>query len=819
MIFLLIVNKSSAKEEFLIYHLSNSFYGSCYFDGKIIVFGESGDFIISEDMGKNWYRKHIFVDTVSIINLILQNGKLVGARKDGRIFTLDKYYRVIKDTLKFKEQEITSLNRLNDTIFSVTTSDYNLYFFNDNLTKYFESKFVPTNSEPFFKIVKGNLFDYVAVSNNRILFTTIYPYKSIPVKITDYNLGNKIYNLFRLNNEVFVDIDGKLMKINETTYMAEPVSKDSSGGIKIFKDNNIFNIRRCDDSKYNFATIEFSQLTNNYFEQRCVLNYDRLIYKDFEINNVNIIDENTIVAVGTKNTIFISYDRGFQWQIVSYFNPDFSVKWLNDNIGFYGSYYNQLFRTIDGGSTFLPQKRIDESPYSFSGSQYLFDINENGRLYRWSINHDKNVDESKMYNFIFSDNYGEDYEQKWIDGIFPRYSLNMFHPSSYNTIKFKNYNFHNLIDYNLNFTMFVRIEPNSLFNNQNDINVTHVDSAQLFLLNEINDKIWAYIAKGDSAWLSSSTDLELLKWNNEFCFNEFMTHHKISGIMSNIEFSSLTYNSFKSKFIISLKDTSFSINPVIDFSTGSIIKGDFKNYEIYSYFYIDLNNKTFKLIYKDTLDVEGVYSGNIFLKNVKVSYKPGFVKISYLLPFLLDNNQIYFRKYGNSFIRFDGGFSCDISNIAEQTWVPVFKEIQIASFEKYKSSSMTMPLYGYFQQISENKFIADFLVLEKGNAINKVEESEKKDVYMYKYLPYPQPGTNQIKVKIYTNNFDCFNPKTFEVYNSNGILVSVENDFGITQTCIFEAEISWNCSSAPSGVYFIKLNCETYNDVIKVIKN
>jgi hypothetical protein len=425
-----------------------------------------------------------------------------------------------------------------------------------------------------------------------------------------------------------------------------------------------------------------------------------------------------------------------------------------------------------------------------------------------------------MYNFILSANFGEDYEQKWIDGIFPRNIVNSFNPGSYNTVKYQNYNFHNLVNDNPNVTIFVRIEPNSLFNGQNDIRVTHIDSARIFILNESKNKIWAYLSKGDSAWLASSNDMELLKWNNEFCFNKYITHSKIAGIKSNLEFSSLTNNSFKFPFIISLKDTSYRIDPIVDIITGKIIEGEIKTFEIYSHFYCDLNNNIFKFIYRDSIDFEAVISGNILLKTVKYSLKPGFTKTSYLSPFFVDNYQVYFKKKIATYGAFsDYAYSCDVNNIKEFNWTPIFKEIHLADFKKYNISSSSSVIDTYFHKISENKFVSDNLILEKGETINKVPETEKKDVYMYKYLPYPQPGTNQINVKIYTNNFDCFNPKTFEVYNSNGLIISNENEFEIVQTGIYEAEIVWDCSKQQSGVYFIKLNCETYNDVIKVIKN
>jgi len=550
------------------------------------------------------------------------------------------------------------------------------------------------------------------------------------------------------------------------------------------------------------------------------INYERLIYKDFEIKDVNVIDENTIVSVGTRNAIFISHDGGFRWEIVSYFNPEYTVKWLNEKIGFFSSFANQLYRTTDGGTTFLPQKKYDEVPYKGEYSFLLFDINESGQLYRWSTNYSKNVEESKIYNFMLSENFGEDYECKWIDGIFPKHTLSLFHPAGYNLVKFKNYNFHNLIHYNPDYTYFIRIETNSLFDGQNDINVTNVDSVQTFLITATEDKIWAYCVKGDSAWLASSSDLQLLKWSNEFSFNDFTVNHKVNGFEGIFPFKALTDIAFNTPFIITVKDSSSNIDPTVDFITGKIIKGDFKYFEIRSHFYIDLKNAAFKLIYRDTLDVEGVVSGNLNdLENLKVDYKPGFLKTTHLMPFLVDDNQVYFRKKGTFLERPDGAYSCDVSDVGNTTWVPDLKKIQLANFDKYNSTSNLQTRTGSFQKLSENKFVTDFAILEKGKAINKVQETERKNVYMYKYMPYPQPASNYVKVKIYTNNLDCFNPDDFSLFNSDGVMMNSKNQFTIEQTGINEAEIKWDCSNYRVGVYLIKLNCESSNDIIKVIKN
>ena len=283
-------------------------------------------------------------------------------------------------------------------------------------------------------------------------------------------------------------------------------------------------------------------------------------------------------------------------------------------------------------------------------------------------------------------------------------------------------------------------------------------------------------------------------------------------------FHSNTSNAFSNHFVISLEDSSYILSPTVDINTGQIIKGDSKVYTEYSSYYIDLNEKSAKLVYKDTLDYEGLVTGNYF-GEVKLNIKPGSVKTRVKLPFLYLDSILYnYTFYAGEFSK-KGASQCDLHHINESAWKAEFIPIELSDFKTYeKKSVLSFPKIN-FQKISDTKYVSENFILELGETINKVQEIEKKNVYMYKYLPYPQPASNYVKVKIYTNNLNCFNPEDFVLYNSDGVMMNSTNQFTIEQTGIYEAEIKWDCSGYPAGVYLIKLNCESYNDVIKVIKN
>ncbi len=818
-VFVLFVTIGKANQEFMLYHLNYDFNGSCYFNNKIIVFGNSGDFVISDDMGKNWYREHIFVDTVSIVNLIPDGDYLIGARADGMLFKLDKNYKIVQSKQKYENTQITSLSKYNDSLYSITASNYFIWIFNDNMYNYYEVKFLSNGSSPYYKVVEGRDSSFLAICNNRILSFDIKNLLNIyTLKIDDLQLGKNVNNIYKFESGIYVDIDGKLMKMNQQEYQLTSITNDVTGGVFFENYGQIFNIIRNDESKFNIATLQTNQLVNGNFQNRSIIHYERVISKDFKIKDVKVINQNTLIAVGTYNTIFMSFDGGYTWQPISYLNINQTLKWVNEKIGYFSSPDNQIFRTIDGGATFLPQKNMNDTSFTAIATfpSVIFDADDLGHYYCWNGNNPiYGSDTSKMFNFYITNNYGDNFKTKWLYGLYPKGSSVFFNNGGYSTVRFKGYNIHNLIDDMQNFTYLIKFDYSTIYSDEPIVTKKFIDSTFIFLITNLNETLYTFNVKNGKATISICDNIDLDNWKDLFLFNDFTDKHRYKGLLNNIFFHTQTDNSFSRPFAFTIIDTSDSKNIKID-PDGNIIDGGIKEFKILSTFYIDFTNNIFKLIKKDTLDYEGVLSGAP--GNWKFTIKPGYTKTSFSFPFLVDEGRIYFQTYdeGSSISK---SFFCETTGIESQNWVPDFSNFQLIDFRKYlRSSSLSLPTI-YFHKLSENKYIDGLLILEKGETINKVPEIERKESYLYKYLAYPQPATNELRVKIYTNNFDCFNPESFEIYNSEGVVYKSKNEFTIQQTGIYEAEIIWDCSKYSPGVYFIKLNCDTNKDAIKVIKN
>ena len=80
-----------------------------------------------------------------------------------------------------------------------------------------------------------------------------------------------------------------------------------------------------------------------------------------QFTNAVSIDSLTFYAVGTKNSIMKSTDGGVSWELVSIFDnlneqTTGTMFFLNEQTGFIGAAFGKIYKTSDGGATWLPQK-------------------------------------------------------------------------------------------------------------------------------------------------------------------------------------------------------------------------------------------------------------------------------------------------------------------------------------------------------------------------------------------------------------------------------------------------------------------------------
>lgn len=120
-------------------------------------------------------------------------------------------------------------------------------------------------------------------------------------------------------------------------------------------------------------------------------NFDSTLiaWKTF-LTSISFRDRLNGIAVGTKKTIYTTTDGGTSWQLASHLIPDDNsnapVFFINDTVGWMGSNKEeQVYRTRNGGVTWLPQRRLEPKVYlgsiqdvHFRNEKIGFAISSNG---------------------------------------------------------------------------------------------------------------------------------------------------------------------------------------------------------------------------------------------------------------------------------------------------------------------------------------------------------------------------------------------------------------------------------------------------------
>lgn len=779
-VFLVFPSSKLLAQQFHSYKLIYDLYGSEYSNGIIYIYGDSGHLLLSEDKGLTWQVRSIFPDdTVGIKKLSKIGNVFIGLNSRGMIFKLDENLKIL-DFLNIQNNtKVIDFNISNDEKIIVAYDNNIIQELDLNFKILIDFKI--SDSVKISKIIKLNDEIFTSTYSNVIFRYTISDSKLVTISLNEY--GGNPSQLKEYMNKLMVRIQNTLYIFNDSQLRFEKINGISANLIDT-DGENIFDISRTEDQDYYISYPIIKKYQNNQLIQTSINKVERYVKNTLTFNSISLYENDLLIAVGKDKTIYISIDGGLSLKLVSMIEKDsWCSKWINENNVYFISDKAQVFRSFNGGITFLPQLVTDPrltfaaSTTSSLNSQFYIDSTGNGFLlilgYQSSI-----LDTNKMFNFLITKNFGDSYELEWIDGIKNRstalgstlsstpisiqkkenkhyFQLSTSSSSSYrrNTTKFFEFDLNNkkitrkkfldstiFQDYYFETDKCVTLIKDS--RNPNKVNINLFDSSRYYLL------------------LSSSPVDETINTLD----------------VDIVDFEKIVY-SFAYKLdnnIFLIKVTYFNNANIDDTTTSTRIR---------NYLY-NLKNNILYSITDDTVK---------WIKNVSREYEPIII--------FIDKEFIYLKdKYLN----------IQRSKLSD---LPILK------WENFDLAYLPSAI-GIVQKIfNDNSFYGWNRKYTSNGKFNGVDEIEKKSTNLYHYLPYPQPGTNQINVKIYTNNFNCFNPKTFEVYNSNGVIVSTENDFGIIQTGIYEADITWNCASALPGVYFIKLNCEAYNDVIKVIKN
>lgn len=190
-----------------------------------------------------------------------------------------------------------------------------------------------------------------------------------------------------------------------------------------------------------------------------------------------------------------------------------------------------------------------------------------------------------------------------------------------------------------------------------------------------------------------------------------------------------------------------------------------------------------------------------------------------------EHNKFYSRMYRTT----DGGNSwTKIYEDNEKQYVPrEFKRLndstlfaRSSKFELYRSTDNGSSWYRIESGIT--KFLTDYEIIDENNllvaynqntiakiTLGSIISSVEEEGINSSNNAYPNPATNIVNIDLTPDQFIKANKSEIKVYDVIGNEINTNDEIRIENN-----KVVWDCSTKPSGVYFIRINDEI-NKVIK----
>ncbi len=378
-------------EQFELKRLSANFYGSCFNQNTLLVYGDGGVILRSTDWGKNWQQISLN-DSLRIMDMVYFNNKFFGISRfqymlvstdDGLTWELKDFG---KDTRFYK------LFVIDNNLIGVTRGK--VLIFKDDLVLSKEIE-IPKKE----KFYRDEYLERVVLVDYNLLFQ----YSSdemclLSVKEANYQIFKVtlpqnaiVREVIRHSNGVFLYLDNKsFYELNLENKNLTYVSSLPSAFSRVFTTfgNEVFMLCNHYDKRFNIDSLTFGKFQVNSNFEIINSNVDRHIC-ELSFTNLKCKNKDTMVVVGLYKLIMISFDGGKNWTLNSLFN--FSRKFY-PTLPYYfikGKYirtlghYLHFFSSNDTGTIWLPPKPMkidfinndDFLSYSFSLGTYISEDN------------------------------------------------------------------------------------------------------------------------------------------------------------------------------------------------------------------------------------------------------------------------------------------------------------------------------------------------------------------------------------------------------------------------------------------------------------
>lgn len=723
-------------------------------ENRIIIYGNNGSLLISEDNSNTWKQESIN-DSIHLFDLSYSNGRIKGIVTSvntsniynleydisSKKYKLENLYIPIKLLIQtFIKNNIRYLNASNEIYsFNETTKEVKLLL-KDTLLKfsYFTliDKYlvIPTLKDTVIRInLENNIKEYLPTFGLNMKFSKIVNFK------------NKLY---------YVDY-ARIFKSEDYGQTWDSIAQMNSG--ELFVSNFDYLFLSYTNSKYEKEIIKVSDDGISFnFNQSKKLEFKGVIEK-LSIRNVFNVDKNIDLAIGWDKLILKSDNSKNNWSLVSNINRkqyDVKIKFFDENYGFAFTDYNQFYITFDGGVTWKPTN--EQATITLGGrkvySGYNYFGNDGSAFYINDLAFSDVAD-----NLVYSLDTCKTFN-------FSSINLKLFQGCS-NILKFKDSIYFAIKAYDKNNNYFKLYTLDSKFNITNIKQFDSLIIYKIFVDNENklemicseskyhNDK---YNGNVQYYYDSTKVVIKVLDGNNNIWKDKFilpdLNHHLIRDLI--VLKDKILFLSGKLEFQPKVPDTNSylyeirneKVNLINLFSDKSV--GYFTNF----------NNKTY---------LGGTY--RMYYQNEKSDWN------SQLMP-------VYLGGRNNPFFGFEKSFI-------------------VATKSTQNSDASFMNIYKY----------------EVENSTNIVNSEIEDFTDLITLLPSPLPANNFTKIGVLWSPIYSFNISNLEVYNIYGIKVKCNLNTTLREFDFSRGELTIQTDELNDGIYFIKISHGITTKYVKIL--
>lgn len=540
--------------------------------------------------------------------------------------------------------------------------------------------------------------------------------------------------------------------------------------------------RRIDTSLYVKTPTDYTVINASDSIERTILysNFDPIKFQ--EIINISA---DTLIAVGNKKLISMSYNGGKTWEMKSYFNGYFqgneNTSILSNDVVYVIS-GTTVYRTLDGGITWLPQRFVHYPQFKgLSASSYHFA--PTGKGYVKTITN--NIADT---NILLTKDFGENYSLYYSDSTT---HVNFENKPKENQFPKGN----EMRDY----IVFLERHSDYYVLLRYDKNYRLVDTVRL-----MSKYIYTYVVTTEGKIIC-------------LCYES-------SGINKADSAGNTTY---KYKYYL-LQSTDQG-------KTWDSVK---VNVPIYRPLF-SLDNVNFQFS-TDIYDAQQVGNNILFSSNSRTNTKSGYnVLYRYnLVNNLFDSVRIAagFSNIKTTIFNFDSKvFAVTNTNnfiytnaktLGQQQWDTLPGSRLFSTWDGYNASiprddqdaviaartfgdTTGILLTGRSLQHPSDagkKFKINLVKLSRQSSSSVVAEPtiEVGKTQLWNFAPYPMPGTSSIRSDIYWNRTYNITDAKINVYDMYGVNLETK-DIVIHKVLDYKGLLEWDCSSVPSGVYVIQI--------------